>query len=265
MMLGFALASDLAGDDASVLHHLDAVAPGTLDPTSEVLSGWFRGAVELYTGHADRALAIAADLAARDVDPAMRYIVDTLDLMARWTQGEVDLVLERSPAVIAAARHSGIAYTFALGVHSASLASSYVGDVATARERLDEARVGAPAPGNGRLSVHTAMATAALKLAEGDEAAAAVVVEEAMAAHGLDRGADRRWWRQALAISYVLLPASRRHWDTASLRGHLAVTRNLAAAEVAGRTAGEGEAAMRSLGVPDLSVVRAARPVSLAA
>jgi DNA-binding SARP family transcriptional activator len=266
MKLGFALASDLAGDDASVLHHLDAVAPDTLDPTSQVLSGWFRGAVELYTGHADRALALAADLAGRDIDPAMRYIVDTLDLMARWVQGEVDHVLDHTPGVIAAARTSGIAYTFSLGVHSASVVSSYVGDVATARDYLAEARASAPspAPGRGRMSVHTAIATAALLLAEGDEPAAVAVLEEAMAGQGLDRGADRRWWRQALALSYVLLPASRAHWDAAGLRGHLSVTRDLAAAVVQCR-AGESEAVLRALQVPDLSVVRASLPVRFAA
>ena len=118
-------------------------------------------------------------------------------------------MLERTPGVVAAARASGVAYTLSLGVHTASIAFSHVGDVAMARELLEEAKAAAPAPDGGKVSVHTAMATASLQLAEGDEPAAVATLQDAVEAHGLDRGVDRRWWRQMLSLSYVLLPESR--------------------------------------------------------
>jgi DNA-binding SARP family transcriptional activator/RecA/RadA recombinase len=265
--LGWALASDIAGDDRSVLKHLGRVTPGALDPTSELLSKWFSGAVHLYSGDADAAAEIAAQLAPI-AEPPMRYIADTLDLMVKWVQGDVDQVLERTPDVVAAARASGVAYTLSLGVHTASLAYSHTGHLTEARELLDEARTAAPTAAEGKLSVHTAMATASLLVAEGDEPAAVATLQDAMAAHGLDRGVDRRWWRQMLSLSYILLPESRPHWDTAELRGHLAVTRDLAAAVVAGRgqsgrsgrsgRSDQGDHCLRTLDLPELSVVRAA-------
>ena len=255
--LGWAMASDVAGDDAEVLRHIEAVEPGVLDPATELLSQWLRGAVHLYMGDADTAAAIAVELDPA-ADPSMQYIVDTLQMMAWWVEGRVDEVLLRTPGVIAAARASGIAYTLSLGMHTASLAYSHSGDIPAARACLEEARATAPTPQHGVPSVHTAMATASLQLAEGDEAGATATLHKAMEAHGLDKSVERRWWRQMVSLSYVLLPEARVHWDdVADLRGHLATARDLAAAVVAVR-AGQSEAhVLRALHVPDLAVVRA--------
>ena len=256
--LGWALASDIAGDDRAVLKHLAKIPPGALDPTSELLSGWFRGAVRLYSGDFDAATEIATELGPT-AEPPMKYIADTLDLMVKWAQGRVDEVLERTPGVIAAARTSGVAYTLSLGVHTASIAYAHTGQVHRARELLDEAKAAAPTPSNGKPSVHTAMATAALRLAEGDEPGAVATLQAATADHGLDRGVDRRWWRQMISLTYVLLPESRAHWDGADLHG-LVVARDLAAAVVACRTgqANATERLLRTLDLPNLNVVRAA-------
>jgi DNA-binding SARP family transcriptional activator len=257
--LGWALASDIAGNDRQVLKNLDKIPPGTLDPTSELLSGWFRGALLLYDGDISAAAEIAAEIQAK-AERSMRYIADTLDLMVKWAQGRIDDVLARTPDVIAEARTSGVAYTLSLGVHTASIAFSHVGNVSAARELLEEAKAAAPAGSDGKLSVHTAMATASLQLAAGDEPAAVATLQDAVAAHGLDRGVDRRWWRQMVSLSYVLLPESRSHWDDeAGLRGPMVVARDLAAAVVACRTgpASRTERHLRSLRLPDLNMVRA--------
>jgi DNA-binding SARP family transcriptional activator/RecA/RadA recombinase len=259
MSLGWALAADLAGDDRQVLDLLAGIPPGTLDPTSELLSGWFRGALLLYGGDV-AAAAVVADEITSIAEPAMTYIADTLDLMVKWAQGHVDEVIERTPDVVAAARASSVAYTLSLGVHTASIGLSHTGDVTTARELLDEARAAGPAPPGGKLSVHTAVATASLQLAEGDEPAAAATLEQAAADHGLDRGVDRRWWRQTIALGYILLPETRAHWDEAELRGPLLMARELAVAVVAYRTgrAAVAERHLRTLRLPPLNGVRAA-------
>ena len=258
--LGLALASDLGGDDRQVLNCLAQVPPGALDPTSELLGGWFRGAMLLYGGDLRAAAEIAEGLGA-NAEPSMEYIADTLDLMVKWAQGRVDEVIERTPGVVAAARASGVTYTLSLGVHTASIAYSHVGNVSMARELLEEAKAAAPAPRDGKPSVHTAMATASLQLAEGDEPAATATLHDAADVRGLDRGVDRRWWRQMVSLSYVLLPESRAHWDDeAGLRGPMVVTRDLAAAVVACRTgpASRAERHLRALRLPDLNMVRAA-------
>jgi DNA-binding SARP family transcriptional activator len=257
--LGWALASDIAGNDRQVLEHLDNVPPGALDPTNELLSGWFRGAVRLYRGEVRAAAEIAAEIGPI-ADPSMRYIADTLDLMVKWAQGRIDEVLERMPGVVAAARVSGVAYTLSLGVHTASIGYSHVGNVAVARELLEEAKAAAPTPDHGKPSVHTAMATASLQLAEGDERAAVATLRDAAAHHGFDNGVDRRWWRQMISLTYVLLPESRAHWDKTKLRGPLITARDLAAAVVVCRngTAGQAEQHLRKLALPELNQVRAA-------
>ncbi|HEY8544330.1 MAG TPA: hypothetical protein VIL36_04750, partial [Acidimicrobiales bacterium] len=108
------------------------------------------------------------------------------------------------------------------------------------------------------------VATAAVRLAEGDEAAAAARLREAVAAGGLDRGMDRRVWRHTLALTDVLLPETRGYWDERPLRGELAVARRLAAAVVALRDGG-GERELRTLDVPATGMVRATLPARFAA
>ncbi len=159
LSLGFALAADLGGDDEQVLTQLAAVPRDVLDPATEVLRGWFEGAVHLYGGRFEPAVEAARriqDLA----PPEMRYIADTLDLMCLWVQGRVDVVVARIDGVVRAARASNIIYTLSLGVHTASIACSHTGDIARARELLDEAQAASPAPTKGTRTVHTAMATA---------------------------------------------------------------------------------------------------------
>ncbi|HEY8544900.1 MAG TPA: BTAD domain-containing putative transcriptional regulator [Acidimicrobiales bacterium] len=256
LSLGFALACDLAGDDDGVLGQLVNIPQGVLDPATEVLKGWFEGAVHLYSGRYVPAKEAAEHIQAL-APPEMGYIADTLELMCLWVEGRVDEVIARIDGVVAAARASNISYTLSLGLHTASIGYSHVGEIAKARELLDEAIAASPAPVKGARTVHTAMATASLLLAEGDEPAAAAVLSEAIEDHGLDRGVDRRWWRQMVSLSYVLVPDARPHWDSVPLRDHLAVCRDLAAAVVAVRN-GEADAHLRTLHLPPLPGVRAA-------
>jgi DNA-binding SARP family transcriptional activator len=105
--------------------------------------------------------------------------------------------------------------------------------------------------------VHAALATASLRLAEGDERGAAGTLRKAAELYGIDRGSDRRWWRQNLALSYLLVPDARAVWDERDLRGHLSIVRTLAAATVARREGGDATA-LRALDLPNIGVVRAA-------
>ncbi|MGH9113386.1 MAG: AfsR/SARP family transcriptional regulator, partial [Acidimicrobiales bacterium] len=72
---------------------------------------------------------------------------------------------------------------------------------------------------------------------------------------GLERGSDRRAWRHALSLSYVLVPDTRPYWDELSLRGHLCTARALAQAVVNLRAGGLKD--LRLLDLPPPDMVRA--------
>jgi DNA-binding SARP family transcriptional activator len=249
-----AVVADLAGNDAAVLGELSSLDPEVVDPAWSILAGFLQGLVHLDLGEPEPACAVVDDLLPT-ADPAMRYILDALRLRAWWSLGRVDDVLAGIPPVMAAAKRSGNAYNLYLGGILASIAYSHAGDVGAAQGCLDDAMAVAPPPSAGRLSVHSAIATASLELAIGGEDAATDMLEEAAAVHGIDRGQDRHSWRQALSLSYVLLPGTRRHWDEMPLRGYLRVARDLGAAVVAVR---EGDAGhrLRALEVPEPGFVR---------
>ena len=252
---GWALVADMGGDDDTVLNYLGRIESGVLDRGWEVLARWYEGLIRLFVGQPAATRVILDGLAT--ADPSMGYVVETLELMALWATGHVDAVLDRAPAVIEAGRASGITYSLSLGMANASLAYSHTGDAETARACLEEGLAAAPPAREGDLSVHASLATASLQLAEGDEPQATATLRRAVEQYGVDRGSDRRWWRQSLSLSYVLVPEARAVWDAAELRGHLATARTLAAATVALREGGESTA-LRALDLPNLGVVRAA-------
>jgi hypothetical protein len=252
---GRALVADTGGDDDAVLAELGRIDPADLDPGWGALARWYEGLIRLYRGQPAATRIIVDGLAT--ADPAMAYVVETLELMALWATGHVDAVLERTPAVAEAGRAFGVTYSLSLGLTTASLAYSHTGDVARARTLLEEGWAAAPPRPSGEPSVHLALAEASLLLAGGDEASAAATLTRAADAYGVDRGPDRRWWRQDLALSYVLVPEARAVWDGRELRGHLATARALAAAVVALRATGD-PSHLRGLDLPSVGVARAA-------
>ena len=252
---GWALVADMSGDDDALLEKLGSIGPGVLDPGWETLARWYEGITRLYMGQAAATRIIVDSLAT--ADPAMGYVVETLELMVLWATGHCDAVLERTPAVIAAGRSFGVTYSLSLGMTTASLAYSHTGNDVEARACLDEGIAAAPPAQDGELTVHAALATASLRLTEGDERAARATLQKAVDHYRVDAGTDRRWWRQILNLSYVLVPDARAVWDGKELRGHLATARSLSAAVVALRESGD-PAHLRGLDLPDLGVVRAA-------
>jgi DNA-binding SARP family transcriptional activator len=258
-----AMLADLDGDDAGVVAELGGMDSSVLDTVWDISAGWFCGVVHLDLGQVDEATAIVERLAG-STDSAMMHIVDALRLRTWFRQGRVDEVTAELPSVIAAEARTGATYSLHAGQILGCVVFAHAGDAAVARRYLDDALLTAPPPPAGRISAQVASATASTLLAEGDSDGAAVVLREAIEDHGLDKGQDRRAWRQVLAIAYVLLPETRDHWDGVSLRGYLSVARELAAAVVALRE-GHGESRLRSLDVSDLGVVRAALHHRLAA
>ena len=186
-------------------------------------------------------------------DVAFQRTTGALRLAAWWSLGSVDDALAALPELLRGWRRPARLRT-SCSASRASLALAYVGDVEAARPYLEEAE--AQAPRVGSPAVVLAIARAALALAEGDERAASDVLAERARSSGLEFGSDRRPWRHALSLTYVLAPDTRPHWDCKPLKGHLATARSLAAAVVAVRE-GHGTQHLRKFELPAPDLVRA--------
>ncbi|MGH9209120.1 MAG: BTAD domain-containing putative transcriptional regulator [Acidimicrobiales bacterium] len=252
MRVKAALMEDIAGNDQGVLDHLARVTSGVLPPTFEAyaiaLSAW----VHVDRGQPEAVARILAPVAS-GLDPALQFVIDCPRLMATWSLGQIDEFIERLPGLLAAGRVMGLGFLLASVLNHASVAFSQIGDVAAAQRLLDEAMVTVPSA-TGRLSLHCALATAALQLAEGHEAEASRTLTDLVAREGIERGVTRRWWRHTLSLSYILVPEARKHWDGAPLTGHLAIARDLAALVVA--THAGWDAPLRTADLPPIGITR---------
>jgi LuxR family maltose regulon positive regulatory protein len=251
--LGRAVLADIGGDDDAVLGHLDAIEPGVLDDAWQAVALWLRGSVLVGAGDADEAMAIF-DRIRPSSDPAFQLTVEGGRLAARWAQGHVDEVVGALPSIIERVRSAGVVQNLVVGLAQGAFAFASVGDADGAARLLAAARRTQNDTGM-TATPRVGLAAAAQLLAAGDEPAAAACLEETIAGHGIDAGIDRRIWRNGLALTYVLVPASRAYWDAASLRGQTALSRRLAGVVVAQR---EGGARLRDLDVPPVALVRAA-------
>jgi DNA-binding SARP family transcriptional activator len=258
--IGRAVIADLAGDDAGVLAHLDEVEPALLDPGWAGVAAWLRAVTLAGCGRPGDALGVL-DAIPPSPDPAFELTVEGARQAVRWSLGHVDEVVAAIPSLIERISAAGIAQNAVIARCQAAYALGLTGDAGGARRYIDEARSAlgdGPYPG-----AQIAMAEAAVLVAAGDEPAAAAVLDGALAGRTPGVGDDRRVWRNGLALTYLLLPSTREHWDGAGLQGHLARSRRLAAALVAWR---DGDvAALADLDVPDPPRVRAALPARCAA
>ena len=259
---GRAVLADIAGDDEAVLSALADVETGALGPSWEVMAGWLYGMVQLGTGDTAAARGWVERLGPSD-DPALRITLEGLRLRTLWAEGNVDEVLRDAPAAIEVVRRASIGSHLHLVLTNSSVLFAYAGDLAQAQRCLDEGTAAAPPHPSGQPPARTMLATAALQVARGDEDNATATLQAAIATHGLDRGVDRRGWRHLLALTYVLIPESRPHWQNASLSGYLVTVRQLAQAVVTAR-AGTNLERLSALQLPAHGAIRSALPVPLA-
>ena len=255
--IGRAVVADLEGDDATVIAVLEGIEPGALDPGWAAVADWLRASTLASSGRAVDALAVL-DAMPPTSDPAFAATSEGGRLTARWALGDVDTVAEEMPGLLDRVREAGLAQNRLVGLAQAVVMWSTLGDLETAAAHLDEARHAEREAGAGS-TARMALAEATLLAASGDEAGAATLLEDAIARHGLGEGSDRRPWRVALPLTYILVPDSRAGWDDAPLAGHVDDARALARAVVGLRT-GEARAVptLVARGVPPVNVIRSA-------
>jgi LuxR family transcriptional regulator, maltose regulon positive regulatory protein len=234
--LGQAVLADIVGGDDDVLAHLDAIEPGVLDDTWEAMAAWLRGTTLAGSGRAEESIAVF-DAIPPIPDPAFQLNFQGARLEARWALGQVDEVVAAVPSITDGLEAAGVLQFVLVGLAEGAFVFAWVGDVDGAKRliaRVERTKVDADVGQSARL----ALAEAAMLVAVGNEPAAADLLEQAIAIHGLDSGIDRRVWRRGLALTYVLVPSARDRWDAAELRGHVAQARTLARAVVAFRDYG---------------------------
>ncbi|HEX8805006.1 MAG TPA: BTAD domain-containing putative transcriptional regulator, partial [Acidimicrobiales bacterium] len=251
---GRALFADLSDDDQKVLDELAAVVPGSLDPAWDAMASWMRANVIAGVGDTEAAAAEVARFPP-SADPNFTLTVEGLRIIVTWMAGRVDEVFERFPAMLARIRAVGMVQNLGVALAGAARLYAHGGDVETGRRHYDEA-VSLTPDGVLNQPARLATAAAAIHLAEGDEELAGDVLARGLRAHTFDRGVDRRVWRHTLPMSYVLVPETREHWETADLYGFVDRCRTLARAVVAARAGGDDEL-LRTLDLPDIGLVRA--------
>ena len=265
--LGQAVVADIVGNDDDVLAHLDAIEPGILGDAWQAMAGWLRATTLAGGGRAEESIPVI-DAIPPMPDPALQLVVEGARLQARWALGHVDEVLAAVPSITRRFEAAGVRQFVLVSLSEAAFVLAWVGDVEGARQLVARVRRTEENTDLGQ-AARLALAEAAMLVTTGDELAAADLLEQAIAVHGLDRGINRRAWRRGLALTYVLVPSARRRWDAAELRGNVAAARTLARAVVALRD-GAGRArssardadtlhrALRDLDLSDASRVRAA-------
>ena len=260
--IGRAVVADLDGDDATVIAVLEGIEPGALDPGWAAVADWLRASTLASSGRALEALAVL-DAMPPTSDPAFAATSEGGRLTALWALGDVDTVAEEMPGLLDRVREAGLAQNRLVGLAQAVVVWSTLGEIETAAAHLDEARLAEREAGAGS-TARMALAEATLRAASGDEATAITLLEDAIARHGLGDGSDRRPWRVALPLTYILVPNSRASWDDAELAGHVDDARALARAVVRLR-AGDARAVptLAARGVPPVNVIRTALATAL--
>ena len=254
--------ADMVGDDEGMLDLLDSIERTALDRSWELLVSFWAAQARLGLGETAPIHRIV-DRLRRDDDATLRGAGLGMRLAAWWAEGRIDDVLATLDEMVAALREAGIQINLYLGLNGATLACARTGDVEAARRWYEASVNAAPRTPSGDLPPRSAVARAYLQLADGKEKHAAVTLQAAIEAHGLEQGNERDTWRQHIALTYVLVPETRAHWDQRELRGHLATARRLAAAIVAARD-GKPEL-LRDLDLPETNLVRSALDVRLTA
>jgi len=263
--LGQAVVADIVGGDDDVLSGLDAIEPGVFDDTWEAMAGWLRATTLAGGGRAAEAIAVIEGMPPIP-DPALQLVTEGAHFQARWALGQVDEVVAGVPPLIERVEAAGVLQFELVSAAEAAFVLAWVGDVEAARDLVARVRRKEGDTDFGQ-AARLALAEAAMAVTAGEEAAAADLLERAIAIHGLDAGINRRVWRRGLALTYVLVPSARDRWDAAELRGHVAEARALARAVVALREGwgvwGTGDAdadelrhSLRDLDLSDIARVR---------
>lgn len=212
MRLARALLAEVVGNDAAVLAELDAIAPGTLSTEWMAVVEYLRAQVLLDLGRVAEAVE-AADRSATHGGPGYlggRYAA----ALMRWYQGDPSAALslpmaDANPGATPVDR----LYT---GLYTA-MVDAFAGRTERACHNLEVARAELTGATNRTTSTEFALAAAAVRVADGDEAAAADLLRDHLGDTPLDDPQLRHALTRFVALVHVLLPERRAEIDVLHL------------------------------------------------
>ncbi|MCB0967342.1 MAG: hypothetical protein KDB37_10945 [Ilumatobacter sp.] len=238
VVLGKALLAEAAGDATLVLHHLDRLATGELDGYWLAPVAWMRAQALLALGHPGAALA-ESTIAIESAPIGLRGEFAMLHVNALALAGRCEEALDLVESTIELLDRYGTIEARAMARGQAVQRLAIVGQVECARHYLETARdIAGPEP-PAPVHANLAAAETALAIATCDEDRARDVMARSIERHPLGVGRHQYHERRRLALSYVLLPATRRFWDEEPLGPVFLHARESAQALVAVREDGD--------------------------
>ncbi len=228
---------DVRNDSRGVLAELDHIPPGALNDVWQGIVCWFRSISLMHLGNARAALA-AAEAALAHHGPLHRPLAEGSRLQALWYLGRPDEVRAAFPGAVERMAGAGYRNFTALAAAQCAIVLAHLGEDDAASGLLAQARGTAATPDAPLVDTTLALADAAVAVAAGDEAGAALTLDAVLARHPLGQGHSAAPQQRCLALSYVLAPGSRAAWDAADLGPAFVVARDLARAVVAVREGG---------------------------
>jgi LuxR family transcriptional regulator, maltose regulon positive regulatory protein len=248
--VGRALVADLMADSQRVLDELSRIPLGSLHGTWQSLVEWLRSMALHNLGRIGESLEAAAR-ACSTAGPLLAPVIESTRLQALWYLGDTQPALEGLPRLADWAAGAGMRDNAALIAAGAAMAHAAVGGTREALRYLELARRSVATPDAPLVDVYLTVAGAATAIAQGDEAAAARLLNDYLhRSPVLDAGVAASAQRRSLTLWYVLVPTTRNVWEGAELGPCYALARDLGRVLVAVREETLSKAQLPALDEP---------------
>jgi LuxR family transcriptional regulator, maltose regulon positive regulatory protein len=233
--LGKALAAEAQGAFGTALDLLATVTAESVPPAMASGIDWMRAWTWLLIGEPERASPLAR-AAANDAPGTFLAPAINVHLLSLWFSGDIEPALAEVPRFTEATVATGRALGHVFERSQSALLTAFTGRVEEAEKHLQAARAALPGASQAPMAeIAHLLAEAALLVARGDEAQATLLLAAELELRPLESGGQARWHRLFPALTYVLFPGSRPHWDAATFGSSQVLGRSAARALVAVR------------------------------
>ena len=191
-----------------------------LHPEIVPLRCWLLARNHLFAGDTTQAL-LTAEAAVATATPTMRAVSEFLVLQCRWASGAADSrqrVLDVLDSTLDAVKREGWQHFTVADLAQAGMWMAVCGRQDEATAYMQEAR-SIPQLTSTWSDAVLGLAEVVLAAAAGDDVGAARLVSDELLRRPLDDPSSDLAHRPWVAVSYVLEPESRSHWDSAALGG----------------------------------------------